>query len=279
MKSFKSQTARLAFGLCGSLLAAAFAAAPAHAVGETSVGNAVAMMQQHSRYIPGRRASCTSTNVSIGLTQQWSGSVPTSTCGRFGMTLPAMDAPPSTRRSEIWWAKDGATLEYHMGDLVNYQDRVTGQLGGRGASNNDWHVLFQLHGPTNGEWTGPALVLSVRNGRLFLTGGSGHPLHSAATYYQWFQDLAPYQDGRAYDFRVQTLLSPEHSVGWLSAWVDGRQILDHWHPVSEYGYESGTLNPGQPTVNIRSGLYRGTDDGYAAPRFVQSAVHERVSIW
>lgn len=225
------------------------------------------------------RGACYIANVSAGTTHAWDGSQPAHSCGRWTFRLPATHNPPSTRRSELWWSKDAATnIALHKGDLLTYEDRVTAHLGGAGASNNDWHLLWQLHGPTNGVWSGPAMSLSVRDGQLFLTGGSGHPKHSRQTYYQWFKNLATYRDGRTYKFKIQTYLTPYPDSAWISVWIDGKQVLHKWQPVSSYGHRSGTLNPGQPEVAVRSGLYRGTGDGYPRPTTSQWAIHEGIIV-
>lgn len=224
-------------------------------------------------------SACNPTNVLAGTIHAWDGSQPAYSCGRWTFRLPAMSDPPSTRRSELWWSKNSATnITLHERDLLTYEGGVTAYLNGFGASNNDWHVLWQLHGTTNGVWSGPAMSLSVRDGQLLLTGGSGHPQHSRQTYYQWFKKLAPYRDGRTYKFKIQTYLTPDSDSAWISVWIDGNQVLNKWRPVSAYGYRSGTLNPGQPEVAVRSGLYRGTDSGHPRPTTSQRAIHMGVVV-
>lgn len=184
--------------------------------------------------------------------------------------LPARPSPDTPRRSEIHWSVDGAWASHGDGDLVHFEAVFVPHLGEASAHDFDWHVLWQLHGPnTSGVWEGPAMSLNIRNGHLRLDGGAGHVDHDSGTHnMEWSYTLGSYKDGVATRVRVESLLSSNPDVGWVSVWVDGTQAVNHWVPVSAAGYKPGTYY--NQYVAQRSGLYRGTqsvgatDGGYTS---------------
>lgn len=212
-----------------------------------------------------------------GTTHAWGGREPRSDSDNWLFDLPGSSRPENPRRSELWWTVYGDPATYVEGDVANYEADIIGDLGPAHNTAEDWHVIWQLHGATHGVWKGPAQTLTVANGKLRMTGGSGHPDHdpAAGRYYQWFKDLVPFQNNRSYAFRVQTYLSTKPELGWITVWMDGQKILDRWVPQSHTGLRPGTIMPGQPVLNNRSGLYRGTLPGRSAPSYRQWIRHSR----
>ncbi len=217
--------------------------------------------------------------LTAGTTHAWGGREPRVSGETWRFELQPTARPENPRRSELWWDVYGTPAAYREGDVANYSADFRADLGAASNTNPDWHVVWQLHGATHGVWKGPAMTITIANGVLRMTGGSGHPAHdhnaAAGRYYAWFKDLVPFENGRTYRLRVQALLSTDPGVGWISAWVDGRKLLDRWQPVSHTGLRPGTIMPGQPVVNNRAGLYRGTLDGGRVPTYRQWAEHTR----
>lgn len=140
---------------------------------------------------------------------------------------------------------------------------VSGSLGAAGQSAGQWHVLSQWIGTTGGEWVGPTVSLTVADGQLRVAGGNGF----ADRARHWQADLAPWQDGRAYEVSLQIHFATGPG-GWVSAWVDGVQVVDRWTPTTRSGEVAGTWYPGSSTLWARSGLYRGTN-GQLGPGYEQ----------
>lgn len=113
--------------------------------------------------------------------------------------------------------------------------------------------------------------LYVRKGELRLGGGSGHPNQNWSTRnYEWIRKLATYQDNKPFRVKIQAYLSSDPKKGWVSAWVNGVQVLNQYRPTSYAGgLQPGTYYPGQSYVASRTGLYRGTQSG-AIPTYRQS---------
>lgn len=198
--------------------------------------------------------------------------------GAWVAVLPAMKRPPSPRRSEVYVLSKGRTIVAHAGQTVLHDETILPSLGPTAFEDQQWHVLWQLHGPVGRSWPGPAMGLAVRNGQLRLGGGDGHPDHSyTRRNYEWAQVLEPYRDQTPVHVRIMTHLATDSS-GWISVWIDGRQVLDHWVPVSPQGFRPGTIYPGQRWVASRVGLYRGAQ-GSAAPTTEQSASHVINETW
>jgi len=185
--------------------------------------------------------------------------------------LPAQSNPSTTRRTETHWGTSRGVTQYREGQTVTHEATYTGQLGPAGQDDANWHVIWQLHGPMkDGSWPGPAMTLAVRNGQLRLGGGAGHPNQDwSRQNYEWLAPLTTWTDGKPVKVKVQTYLSADPAKGWVSAWVDGRQVLTQWRPTSlKGGLRPGTLYPGMDHVVSRGGLYRGTQSG-AAPTYRQ----------
>lgn len=216
-----------------------------------------------------------------GTTHAWGGLEPRVIANGYHFELPATTTPDNPRRSELWWNVYGKPAAYREGDVANYSADFTADLGPAAATEADWHVVWQLHGPTNGIWKGPAQTLTVANGKLRMTGGSGHPDHdpAAGRYYQWFMDLVPFNNNTVYNVRIQTLLSTRPDDGWITAWVNGVKRLDRWRPQSHTGLRPGTIAPGQPELNNRSGLYHGTLPGGKVPTYRQWVTHTRPQVF
>lgn len=189
--------------------------------------------------------------------------------------LPATTEPPTPRRSEVLLTHDGQKVSGGEGDVIAHEVELSTRLGSAGASDDDWHVVWQLHGPTDGEWRPPPVGLRIRHGQLAVSGGAGWPGHDWNTAnHEWMRPLAQIEDGQTYRIRVLTHLSSDPEKAWISATVDGRAIVDRWQPRAEAGFPVGTLYPGQEEVTSRIGLYRGTQ-GAPPPEYTQ-VVSQRV---
>lgn len=193
---------------------------------------------------------------------QGTASPPLCTADRWVFDLPSSSAPASTRRTEAFWGTSQAPKTFHEGDTVTYEAEYTGVLGAAGQGDSDWHVLWQLHGPVQGSWPGPAMGLAVRNRTLRFSGGDGHVGQNWSTAnYEWIKVIAPWKDGQTTRIKVQTYLSSDPNRGWVSAWVNGVQVLNQWQPVSAMGLKPATIYAGTDYLVSRTGLYRGTQAG------------------
>ena len=192
--------------------------------------------------------------------------------------VPAMSNPPVRRRSELWWSIDGRPVSYGSTGYVRYQADIGADLGAAAFTSADWAVLWQLLGTTYGVWKAPNFAITQANGQLRLTGGSGHPNHdpNAGRNYWWYRDLAPYANWRSYRVRIESQLSTDPNVGWISVWVNGVVVVDRWRPIARSGLRPGTFHPGQTTIYSRSGLYRGTNGTAARPTYRQRSRHSAV---
>lgn len=201
-------------------------------------------------------------------------------------TLPANASPDARRRVERLWIVDGRAATYTHGDILVFEGIVSATLGAASATDAHWHLLWQAHGPggpPTSTWRPPPVSLTVRNGQLRLGGGEGHPSHSwtdSTSYYAWTKPLATWTEGKQYRFRIEMLVGSGTS-SWVSAWVDGQQILTRWVPQGiksgvNTGCYPGTIystsaTPEGDWLNSRSGLYRGTDAGTTPPTYEQSS--------
>lgn len=182
--------------------------------------------------------------------------------------LPATDDPTDRRRSEIWLDRQAGP--YRVGDLAEVELRIWAALGDAAFSNDDWHLLWQLHGPTRGAWKGPAVALYVRQGGWFVSGGTGHAGHGVAgRSYLWEQRLGDYRDKAWHHLGLAVRLSDTPSTGSVSAWLGGAGSVDGYRPHTPRGLTPGTLPEGQTEVYSRVGLYRGTTGGAPAPAYEQ----------
>lgn len=190
--------------------------------------------------------------------------------------LPGMPNPPTVRRSELFLTHKGVEVAGGEGAVIDHEVDLTVHLDAAGRGDDDWHVVWQLHGPTSGEWRPPPVSMRIRNGELTVSGGAGWPGHDWKTAnHEWSRILTPIEDGRRYRVRVTTHLASDPKQAWISARVDGRTVLEKWHPRSEMGYEVGTLYPGQATVKSRIGLYRGSQ-GAQPPSYTQAVAQKIV---
>lgn len=184
--------------------------------------------------------------------------------GRWRFVLPSTDDPPMKRRTELWLTGE---KEYGSGDDAVIDMRIRAELGEAAFSGDQWHVVWQLHGPTFGDWRGPALTLQVNNGWWVVAGGSGHPEQgSDDADYTWYAPLAKFSNGNTKQIRVEAHLTHNPEKARIDAWVDGEHVVRDHTPRSWDGLAPGTLYPGQDVVQARIGLYRGTLSGESPPR-------------
>lgn len=183
--------------------------------------------------------------------------------------IPAQSSPPSTRRTEVFITADGKQVTGRPGTTVVEDMVIRGVLGESGQGDKAWHTIWQLQGPTGGEWLPPPVGLQIRGGTLYLGGGAGYPGGpQQPSNYEWRKALSPFRDDTPIHVRVTTVLSPDPAVGVVSVAIDGRTVLDRWHPESSTGLRPSTLYPGQDAVVSRVGLYRGSQ-GESAPQYRQ----------
>lgn len=174
--------------------------------------------------------------------------------------LPARDQPLQPRRSEVHWKVNGERAVHYDGEIVTFEGDFAVYLGEAGKHDFDWHVVWQLHGPdAAGGWKGPAMGFNIRNSKWRVGGGGGHLDHDNATHnMEWSVDIKDFVDGVKTRLKITTLLSSDPSLGWISVWVDGAQVLDKWKPISKQGFSPGTYY--NQYVVQRNGLYRGTQN-------------------
>lgn len=215
--------------------------------------------------------ACTSAVTSPFAQTQGQSSAPMCVRDQWIYDLPATSSPDTVRRTETHWGSTNALKEYREGDTVTYEAEYTGELGKAGQEDNDWHVLWQLHGPFGNTWRAPAMGINVRHGELRLGGGSGHPDHDwSKRNYEWIYKIGTWTDNKPVRVKVQTYLSSDPAKGWVSAWVNGQQVLDKVIPTSYSGkLRPGTYYPGMSYVVSRTGLYRGSQ-GAVVPTYRQA---------
>lgn len=215
--------------------------------------------------------NCRSTVTAPFSQAQGNASTPVCANNTWVYDLPATSSPSSPRRTETHWGVGTNVVQYREGQTVVHEAVYAGELGAAAQADKDWHVLWQLHGPyRDGSWRAPIMGLNVRNGQLRLGGGSGHPQHDWSTRnYEWIAPIAKWTDGTPVRVKVESYLSSDPSKGWISAWVNGRQVLNQWRPSSySGGLRAGTFYPGMDHVASRSGLYRGSQ-GATPPTYRQ----------
>lgn len=192
---------------------------------------------------------------------------PGCTDGRWRFVLPAVGNAPMKRRTELWLSEEKG---YANGDDAVIDMRIRAYLGDAAFDASQWHVVWQLHGPTFGDWLGPALTLQVNNGQWVLAGGNGHAEHgSGGSNYMWHRPIARFSNGQTKRVRVEVHVTHNPDRARVDAWVDDTQVLRDYSPRSRQGLSPGTLYPGQEAVQGRIGLYRGTLPGGSAPTYEQ----------
>ncbi|GMA40696.1 heparin lyase I family protein [Mobilicoccus caccae] len=195
--------------------------------------------------------------------------------GLWTFVVPGVDRPANPRRSELFVVADGRPVVGREGQTLHHQLEITPNLGVAGADDRHWHIAWQLHGPTNGQWKPPPVALRIRNGQLALTGGAGWPGQNWTTAnHEWLRPLTSIRDGQTYRVTVDVHLSSDPAKGWVSGSVDGREVVNQWHPISRTAFRSGTLYPGQATVASRIGLYRGSQG--APPPETTQVITQRI---
>lgn len=197
--------------------------------------------------------------------------------GIWQFDLPADSTPANPRRTEVL-VRDasGRDTVGREGNTIIYEADLLGSLGAAGQGDRAWHVFWQLQGPTNGQWRPPPVGMQVRNGSLYLGGGSGHPNHDYRyRNYEWRAPLGRYTDNTVMRVRIEVVLSADPAKGLVSAWFNGSRVLDRWAPVSPQGNRPGTLLPGQAGVASRIGLYRGSQ-GESPPTYRQYTLQRLV---
>lgn len=205
---------------------------------------------------------CGSGAVGTGRILQRNGRLAYCTSGWYAFELPATRFPgKENRRTEVFWGTSASARRYKQNEVMVFEGTVVADLGAASNTTHDFHFLWQSHGPkTDGtEFKGPLMHLNVSSGRLTLGGGRGYPGRSDA---RWYKDMGKFENNKAYRFRVEVKLSSNPNVGWVSAWINGKQKLDYFHP------KRGTFYPGCAWVSSRGGIYRGST-GAAHPTYMQ----------
>lgn len=180
--------------------------------------------------------------------------------GVYTYELPPDSDPIGPRRSETEWARGNGRATYREGDTLVYEADISGDLGQAAYERDNWHVIWQPQGRTNGQWGAFAQGLQIMDGQLRLVGGG-------ITNNWWTKKLASWENNRVYRVKIVVKLSQDPSKGWIDAYVDGKKV------VHQFKNPSGTLNRGQPEVVNRSGLYRGVGSNrgaHAGPKYHQS---------
>ncbi len=188
--------------------------------------------------------------------------------GTWVFDLPATEHPAERRRSEIWLNRPGGA--YRSGDAAEIRLMLWASLGAAASTSGDWHVLWQLHGPTDGVWKGPAIALQVRQGGWFISGGTGDRAHGVGgRSTMWEHRLGAYADERWHSFTIAARLSHEPGQGFVAARLGDASFTGDYYPRTPQGLAMTTLPPGQAEVHPRIGLYRGTGGGAPAPVYNQ----------
>ncbi len=193
--------------------------------------------------------------------------------GRYVFELPATTKPgKENRRSEAFWSSSRKGRRYTEGQVMVFDGAFRANLGKAAFSKSDFHFVWQSHGPKadGTDFNGPLMHLNISQGRLTLGGGRGYPGPQASTA-RWYKDLGRFENMKAYRFRVEVKLSARSRVGYVSAWLNGKQVLKQYHPPR------GTYYPGTAWVSNRGGLYRGTV-GKKQPTYVQRVVWSPVVV-
>ena len=204
--------------------------------------------------------------------------------GSLTFTLPIRgDAGSvSKRRIERLWTVDDRTCTHTRGDRVVFEGEFMGVLGAAAASGNQWHVLWQLHGPGGsdlGAWRPPPLGLKIQSGRIQLSGGEGHPNNQFVreNYYGWAWDCGPWADNVRHRLRVEVLVGNDPN-GRVTVVFDGQILCEDWRPQGNWPLSGGGWQPNYPGtifsqpsdyqgdwLQSRAGLYRGHQNGEAPP--------------
>ncbi|MDO5697680.1 MAG: heparin lyase I family protein [Dermatophilus congolensis] len=192
---------------------------------------------------------------------------PVCTDGRWRFVLPPDGDAPAKRRTELWLTDESA---YRDGDDAVIDMRIRADLGEAAFDRMQWHVVWQLHGPTFGDWLGPALTLQVNDGLWIVAGGNGHADHDPRdSNYMWNTPLAPFSNGQTKHIRIEAHVNNDPAQARVNAWVDGEHVLRDYAPTSPQGLSPGTLYPGQEAIQARVGLYRGTLPDGSPPTYEQ----------
>ena len=204
--------------------------------------------------------------------------------GSITFTLPIRgDAGTAAkRRIERTWTVDGRPAAHTRGDRMVFEGEFVGVLGVAAASDNQWHVLWQFHGPGGSDlnaWRPPPLGLKVQSGRISVSGGEGHPNNQFTSpgYYGWAWDCGPWVDNIRHSLRVEVLVGNDPD-GRLTVIFDGQELCRDWRPqgywpLSGGGWRNnfpGTIfsTPGDTQgdwLMSRGGLYRGHQNGEPPP--------------
>lgn len=217
------------------------------------------------------QGACPSTVRIAEVVARAGGRSPSCVDGAWVFRIPADATPARVRRTEAIWTTVGFTRRrFPSGSLVRYDVYFVGSLGAAAQSDRNWHVLWQLQGRTRRGWVAPPVSLAVRDGRLWVEGGHGHPLHNwVSRNYWWRRPVARYSDGRVYHVQLTVRVSANPRVASVSAVVNGAVRMQQYRPRSASGRYPGTMYSDQLPLESRSGLYRGTEAG-APPRATQT---------
>ena len=163
----------------------------------------------------------------------------------------------SKYRSEVFWRyASGKPLRVGEGDRLTCDYSVTPHLGGTASDRDQWQVLWQLHGPDKGgEWPQPPLNLHVRADTWRIGGGAGRPGGTEA----YAKPFVPFVDDRQVTWRLDVVVSQDPSLARVDAWLDGRKVVDDWHPPA------GTRYPQHAWLGVKTGVYVGSTGGAAVP--------------
>lgn len=206
---------------------------------------------------------------------QWAGRQPTFSTGTITSSAGGGDA-----RSEVFWETPqsgrirlpryaSVTAEFDVWHQL--QNPSTGQL----PDSSTWHVLYQLLGPTQANtWPGPPLTVAWANGTYRIGGGAAVPDASGTLRFKgsWFAPYpaAPLNTWRT--FKITTYLDGPGS-GWVSIWIDGKQVMNRWKPLAGTFY-TGAGSYSHKDVQVKTGLYTGTN----SPTWTRSAKHRNIRL-
>lgn len=210
------------------------------------------------------------------------------TDGSWTYTLPARGDFTNLpkRRLERVWQVDGRVCTHTRGDVVVFDAEFAGVLGAAAQSANQWHLLWQCHGPGGSDlvaWRPPPISLGVTNGVISFEGGEGHPSnqYTSTGYYKWSYPLGPWVDNVRHHIRIEIKLGNDPD-GWVTCRYDGATIVEQWRPQGYWPFNGGNWTgkypgtmfstPGDVNgdwVQNRAGLYRGPAHGDPSPTYQQ----------
>jgi Polysaccharide lyase len=171
---------------------------------------------------------------------------------RRGTYSATMTVANTQSRSELQPIDDtGATIKMYPGTTAWFSDSIYLQSGfplTASGCTNCWQTLMQWKGDGGTTSTSPPVELTEKNGSFLLHGGFGCPGGSQ----EFSQTLAPAATDVWTDFRFQIYFDTAANGGWVSVWVNGRQVLDQYKPACGTEYPP----PDSQFDSLRLGYYR-----------------------